>query len=229
MKIAALISGGKDSLYAAYLASRKKCRGLVCLIVIKSANPESYMFHVPNIDLVKKQAEVMDIPLIFRETAGKKEAELKDLKSALKEAKEKFSIKKVVSGALASTYQKQRIDKICEELDLKSITPLWQVDSEQYLNELLENKFEVIITAVAAEGLNESFLGKKIDKKMIEELKGLSRKVGLHIAFEGGEAETFVLDCPLFKKKIVVESAQKEMESECCGKYVIEKVKLVDK
>lgn len=229
MKIAALVSGGKDGLYAAYLSSKKESMELVCLIAIKSLNPESYMFHVPNIDLVKLQAKAAEIPLIFKETAGKKEKELHELKEAIKEAKEKFGIQKVVSGVLSSGYQKERIDRICAELELKPAAPLWEVNSEQYLNELLENNFEVIISAVAAEGLGERFLGRKIDKDLIEELQNIGRKTGFHLLGEGGEYESVVLDCPLFKKKIVIEKAEKEMESEFCGKYVIGKAELIVK
>ena len=78
MKVGALISGGKDSLAAAYKASKE--HDLVCIISLKSKNPESYMFHIPNIDLVKLQAEAMGLPLIFLETEGFKEEELIDLK-----------------------------------------------------------------------------------------------------------------------------------------------------
>ncbi|OBS71592.1 hypothetical protein A6R68_13831, partial [Neotoma lepida] len=36
----------------------------------------------------------------------------------------------------------------------------------------------------------------------------LSKKYGVHVCGEGGEYETFTLDCPLFKKKIVVDSSE---------------------
>ena len=98
MRIAALISGGKDSLYAAYLASKEN--ELVCLITIKSLNTESYMFHVPNIELAKLQAGSMGLPIIFKETKGEKEKELDDLREAIKLAVGKYSINGIVSGAL---------------------------------------------------------------------------------------------------------------------------------
>ncbi|MBK6586687.1 MAG: hypothetical protein IPG26_07775 [Coprothermobacter sp.] len=69
--------------------------------------------------------------------------------------------------------------------------------------------FKVIVTAVAAEGLDSSWLGRQIDQKMLNELKDLNRRYGVHPAFEGGEAETFVLDGPIFKKRIKILKAEK--------------------
>jgi predicted ATP pyrophosphatase (TIGR00289 family) len=202
MKIAALISGGKDSIYAAFKAAKE--HELVCLIAIESENPESYMFHIPNIHLTKLIAEAMNLPLIYYKTAGEKELELKDLKQAIIEAKEQYTIGGLTTGALASKYQKQRIDNICNDLGIESMAPLWHVEPEQYMNELIDEGFEVIITGVASQGLTKDWLMKKIDKQAIEDLKKIKEKIDFHLAFEGGEAETLVLNCPLYKKKIEI-------------------------
>lgn len=198
MKLAALISGGKDSIYALYKA--QKLHEVKVIIAIKSKNPDSYMFHRPNIDIVKLQAKALGLPLIFKETLGEKEKELDDLKSAIKEAKNKYKIEGVVSGALASNYQRTRIEKICNELGLKSITPLWDIASREYMKKLL-SEFEVIIVKVACDGLKKEMLGKEIN---LAELEKLSSKYRFHIAFEGGEAETLVLDGLNFKKRIKI-------------------------
>lgn len=202
MKLGVLFSGGKDSTYAAYLAGKKG--ELSCLITIYSKNLYSYMFHTPSISKTGLQAKVMNLPLIEVTTKGEKESELKDLKKAIAEAKKKYKIEGIVTGAVESVYQVSRIQKICEELNLKVVNPLWKKNQVELLNELIENKFEVIITGVAAEGLDEKWLGRKIDQKMVNELVILKKKVGLNPAFEGGEAESFVLDCPLFKRKLKV-------------------------
>jgi len=151
MKLAALISGGKDSLYATYLSG--KSHEIRVIVAIKSLNPESYMYHVPNIDLVKLQAKAMRLPLIFKHSRGKEEEELIDLKDALLEAKAQYGIEGVVSGAIFSNYQKDRIDKICNELGLKSLAPLWKRNPKELWNEMFKAGFEVIISAVAAYGL----------------------------------------------------------------------------
>ena len=151
MKVAVLTSGGKDSIYAAYLAS--KTHELSCLVSMKSENPESYMFHVPNIHLVELQAKAMNLPLIFESTKGEKEKELEDLKRAISRAKEEYGVKGIVSGALASVYQKKRIENICKKLDLASITPLWGIDPEEYVLTDLTNREQQILLSLVPNAL----------------------------------------------------------------------------
>jgi asparagine synthase (glutamine-hydrolysing) len=227
MRIAALISGGKDSLYAAYLESKNN--ELVCLITFKSKRDDSYMFHIPNIELVKVQAKALNLPLIFVESSGIKEKELVDIRKSLIKAKKRYKIEGIVSGALASQYQKSRIDKICKELKLKSLAPLWNIEPEVYMHDLMRNRFEVIITGIAACGLDKNFLGRKIDEELFNKLKEVNKKTGIHIGFEGGEAESFVLDCPMFNKKIRIINSKIRMENSYTGKLVIKKVKLIKK
>jgi asparagine synthase (glutamine-hydrolysing) len=202
MKLGILFSGGKDSTYAVYLASKE--HDVKCLITINSENLYSYMFHTPAISKVKKQAEAMGIPLIEVITKGEKEKELNDLKKALTIARKKYKIEGIVTGAVESVYQASRIQKICDALDLEVFNPLWQKDQIELLNELIENKFEVILVAVAAEGFDTSWLGRKIDKKFVEDVKVLNKKYGINPAGEGGEYESFVLNCPLFKKRLKI-------------------------
>jgi asparagine synthase (glutamine-hydrolysing) len=216
MKLGILCSGGKDSLFAAYKASKE--HELVCVIAIKSRNPESYMFHIPNIDLVKLQAKAMDIPLVWWETDGIKEEELEDLKQAIEIAKKKYKIEGIVSGAIASNYQKTRVDNICDELKLKSIATLWGVNEELYINELMKN-FKVIIVGIAAEGLNKELLGTTIGITFLDRMRSLNvSPIG-----EGGEYESLVLECPLFNSKIKVEEFEIKMEDERTGHYIIKK------
>lgn len=217
-----MVSGGKDSLYATYLASKR--HELRVIVAIKSLNPESYMYHVPNIDLVKLQAQTMGIPLIFKESKGKKEEELIDLKVALAEAKEKYGVEGVVSGAIFSNYQKTRIDGICNELGLKSLAPLWKRNPKELWNEMFKAGFEVIISAVAAYGLTEEWLGRYVDREAFNMLCDLHGTCYVCTAGEGGEFETFVINCPLFKERIIIEKSKKMWdEKTTSGQLIIEK------
>ncbi len=220
MKVAILFSGGKDSVYASYLA--KQDHEISCLISLESKSDESWMFHVPNIELVKLQAELMDVPILYRKTDGVKEEELKDLKNAIIEAKEDYGVEGIFSGALASSYQKERIEKICEDLDLKSISPLWHIDSEEYINSLIKDDFKVIIVGIAADGFNESWLGREIDSKFLEDIK----KLNIHPGGEGGEYESLVVDCPLFKNELKIVESRNLLENECTGKLIVEKTEI---
>jgi len=204
-KSAVLFSGGKDSVYSAYLAKLKGYE-LTCLISIFSKNKDSYMFHTPSIKRTKQQAKVMNIPLIIQKTKGEKEKELKDLEKAIKKAIKEYKIDTVITGAIQSVYQKSRIKKICDKLDLKCFNPLWQKDELKYLKELINNKFKVMIVGVSAYPLESSWLGRIIDSKFIDEVRTLNKNHKIHVAGEGGEFETFVLDCPLFKKPLKIKS-----------------------
>jgi len=205
MKLGILLSGGKDSLYAAYLA-KKAGNELTCAITIDSENKDSFMFHTPAIKKTKAQADSMEIPIIIQKTKGKKENELKDLEDAIKKAIKNYEIEGVVSGAIQSVYQSTRIQNICNNLKIECFNPLWQKDEIPYIEELIKNKFETIIISVAAYPLDETWLGKKIDKNFIKEISSLVEKYKIHPAGEGGEFETFVLNCPLFKKVLKVKN-----------------------
>ena len=226
MKLGVLFSGGKDSCYSAYLA-KQEGHELTCLISIFSENPESYMFHTPNIHLVEKQAKVMELPIIIEKTKGQKEEELKDLEKAIKKAKDKYKIQGIVTGALHSVYQALRIQKICDKLDLECINPLWHKDEIEYLNELINNKFDIIIIGIGAEGFDESWLGREINEDTLKELKKLKEKFGINVSFDGGEAETFVLWCPLFKKRLRVSKCKKIMDGKYSGRLEIQEIKIV--
>jgi asparagine synthase (glutamine-hydrolysing) len=207
MKCGVLFSGGKDSTYAAYL-NKKHGNELSCLITIISENPESYMFHTPSITKVKRQAEIMNIPLLIQKTKGQKEEELQDLEFVIQKAKKEFKIESVVTGAVKSEYQASRIRKICDKFGLQCINPLWQKDQFELLHELIEKKFKVIVTGVFAYPLDESWLGREINEEFVIEVKKLNKKYNINPAGEGGEFETFVLDCPLFLRELKIENRE---------------------
>jgi len=227
MRLASLLSGGKDSVYAMYLAMREG-HEISVLITIASKNPESYMFHVPNIHLTKLQAEAMGIPLIFRKTEGVKEEELEDLKFALKEAIEEYRIEGIVSGAIFSNYQRSRIDDMAEELGLTSLSPLWRQKPKDLLSEMVAEGFRVIISAVAAGGMGPEWLGVEISARIIEELADLHNICYVCTAGEGGEFETLVIDAPIFDKTINIIDAEKEWDGQS-GVYSIGRAVLEEK
>lgn len=226
MKVAVLFSGGKDSTMAFYKA-RAEGHEVKYLVSLISDNPASYMFHVANIHITELSAESLGIPLIKKVTKGIKEEELVDLKHALRDLKDK-GVDGIYSGALHSVYQKSRVDRICDELGLKSCAPLWHIDPEEYMREIIDLGFEVIITSVSAEGLDESWLGRKVDLESLEEIKELNKKYGIHMAFEGGEAETLVLDGPGFNKKIKIIESETIWDRDS-GYFLIKDAALVEK
>jgi diphthine-ammonia ligase len=223
MRVAVLVSGGKDSVLALHRVLNEG-HEVKCLVSMFPLRADSWMFHYPNIRLTDLFAEAVGIPLVKAETSGVKEKEVEDLKRLI----QKLDVEGVVSGAVASSYQKTRIDTICKQLELKSITPLWHEDPLDILKEILELNFEVVVTGVYAYGFDRQWLGKKIDEDAVEALIRLNKQYQASIVGEGGEYETLVLDAPFFKKRIKIVEAETIWENQ--GGYLsITEAKLEDK
>jgi len=203
MRVAVLYSGGKDSNYALYWALRQGFE-VKYLVSMVSESEESYMYHVPNINLTELQAKAVGIPLVKGFTSGEKEKEVEDMKAVL----EGLKIDGIVAGALASDYQKRRVDRVAKELGLESFAPAWHRDPVDYMRELIEI-FDIVVVGVSAYGLDESWLGRKIDGEALEELIRIHEKYSIHVAGEGGEFETFVRDAPFFRERIVFDEVER--------------------
>ena len=209
LKLASLFSGGKDSTYAIYKA-RQGGHDIECLVSILPKSEESHLLHYPNIAYTSLQAKAMKIPhVVFQSNTNDPEIETRELQNLLEKAKKDFGIDGIVHGGLFSDYQKVRFERIGNALDLKIISPLWHIDQKRYLQELLDNKFKFIITSVTTAGLDQTWLGREITREDVKQLVKLSTKHGFNLTFEGGEAETFVIDCPLFSSPIQILGANK--------------------
>jgi diphthine-ammonia ligase len=240
IKLGCLFSSGKDSTFALWLML-KAGYPVACLINLRSRNPDSYMFHTPAVDLAVLQAEAIGLPLVLRETAGEQEAELEDLRVALRAAKASYGIEGVITGALWSRYQKDRIERIAAEEHLKVFSPLWHCNQETELR-LVVSTFEIIFTGIGAYGLDSSWLGRPIGTADVDRLVALSEKLarrrsehpttmvpGLNIAGEGGEFESLVLDGPLFKKRLVILESEVLEEDVTTARLLVKEARLVDK
>ena len=196
MRAVALFSGGKDSTYSIYLAMQQGYE-VEKLITIFPKREDSYMYHVPVIERTKILAEAMGIPQDVYSIGDSVE----ELRGIL----EKYDVDAVVSGAIASNYQRVRIEEVCTDLGFLSYTPLWGKEQRMLLRDMLLAGMEIMIVGVAAYGLDERFLGKVIDEDVLSSLEELEKRYRINVAGEGGEYETFVLDAPFFKKRVQVE------------------------
>jgi diphthine-ammonia ligase len=223
LRVAALVTSGKDSAMA---LSRTLKRGheVKYLVTMIPKREDSWMFHYPNIHMTEFFAEAVDIPLVKTETLGVKEDELADLKQTLAQ----LDIEGVVSGAISSYYQKKRLDEICQDLSMRHLAPLWHEDPLGLLKEMITLNMETVIVGVYAYGLDETWLGKKIDEDTVNALVGLNRNFEVSIVGEGGEYETLVLNAPFFKKRIQLIKTKKVWEGQS-GILLIEKANLVNK
>lgn len=205
----ALYSGGKDSTYALHWAILKGFE-ISCLITLIPKREDSWMFQYPNVNYTRYQADAMGFKLLVFETTGQRDIELQDLKRAFLEAK-KLGAQGIVSGALLSDYQRLNISIIAEEVGLKTYNPIWRKNQEEYMRWLIKEGYKFIITSASAYGFPFNLLGKIINEEDIENIISASKKYGFNAAFEGGEAETFVVFAPLFKRELKVEGRIKKI------------------
>ncbi len=228
LKLGVLFSSGKDCIYAMHIQNRLNYE-ITCLISIESENKDSFMFHTPTISITKYQSKALGIPLLMHKTDGAKEKELEDLKAAISKAKERYGIQGVISGAIYSNYQRKRIEKICDELNLKVYSPLWHMDQEIEMRNLINGGYEFIITKVAADGLDKSWLGKRVTIEDLEKLIVLNKKNNINITGEGGEFESLVLDAPMFKERLKIVLYNIKEESKNCAELIVEEIEFEKK
>lgn len=178
---------------------------IVCLISIIPEINDSLLFHFPNIHLTQALAQAIDLPIRnFQSSTSKLENEMSVLENALSTVKDEFGIEGIVHGGISSMFQKRNFEKVCEDLHLSVHSPLWNLNPRNYLHQLIDEKFKITIVGVSALGLDQEWLGITLDHENVTRLESLSTKYGFNLNFEGGEAETLVVDCPIYKKKLEI-------------------------
>jgi len=213
MRFCALLSGGKDSVYAAYLLQRQ---GHVLACAAQLAPPaggpeelDSYMFQTVGHAAVSAVAACMGVPLYttslrgrplctsldYAETEGD---EVEDLHCLLQRVVEAEHIEGVSCGAVLSRYQRKRLEEVCGRLGLQALCPLWGWDQEELLRAMIRDGHEAIICKVATAGLGAQHLGRGISE-LFPELLRLRDRWGINVAGEGGEYETFTVSSPCFR------------------------------
>ncbi len=220
MNLACLFSGGKDSCLALHLV-RGNGNVIKYLLNVFPENEDSFMFHKPDLRLLERQADELGIDLKIWRSKGEKEKELKDLRDLIFGIKDE--VDGIVVGGIASSYQGSRIRKICDDLDLKFVAPLWDFKPEEIWNKLLDYGFEIVLTKISCEGLGKEWIGKKIGQRELKKLKKLGDIYGFRLDFEGGEAESGVLFMPGFKQEIKIKF---EVESDGDFRHFMKILKL---
>ncbi len=204
MRLAALFSGGKDSTYAV-LGARRLGHSVECLVTVAPDTEESMLLHHPNVSITRVQASLMGIPHIYEN--ARVDGEMRALGGAIRKAINEYRIEGIVHGGIRSVYQKARFGKVCEELGLGMVSPVWGIEPGTYMKMLAREGFRFIITTVSAGGLDGTWLGREVDAAGLRRLEKLASRFGFGLDFEGGEAETLVTCCPLFSREIRIVEA----------------------
>lgn len=208
MRLASLYSGGKDSTFALYLAEQMG-HTVPYLVNIRPGKEGSWLFHVPNQDAIPYLARSMSKKLISIPTDGSEEGDME----ALREALQGLDVEGVVTGAVWSDYQWERINTVCGELDLIVMSPMWRKDQDMVLNEIIDSGIRAMIIGTYAEGLGEDWMGRMLDQEAAKELRELRSKYGISVIGEGGEYETLTIDSPIQNAPLVIDSCEKEWKN----------------
>ncbi|EDO08073.1 putative Diphthine--ammonia ligase [Babesia bovis T2Bo] len=219
MKLISLISGGKDSIYSIVLAQNQGHEVIMLGHLAPKHNEnelDSFMYQTIGHNIVPAIAQCLDIPLIERRIIGtpvvtdsldyvpKEEDEVEDLYKLVSEALEtRNDIEGILTGAIASQYQLQRVANVAKRLGLKTVEPLWGREQTELLQEMIQNNMDAIVIKTCSMGLNREHLGKSI-KELYPEFIRIRDKYGFNVCGEGGEFESLVLDCPAYKTKIAI-------------------------
>jgi diphthine-ammonia ligase len=199
---AALASGGKDSVLALQKAIDRNIP-VRYIVTVRPRNPDSYMFHTSNLDAVRLIAGRIGCEYVEVPTEGNKEEEVADLEHAL----EKIGVSGIVTGAIGSVYQRERLDEVARRLSIRVFAPLWHMDPEALLREV-SSRMDAIIVVCAADGLDTTFLGAHIDEGLMCRLMQVADRRKIHLAGEGGEYETLTLNAPCYHAPLTYRSAR---------------------
>ena len=221
MRLASLYSGGKDSTFATYLMEQQG-HTVEQLVGIIPADRYSWVFHTPNLHLLPLMAEAMGKRLVTSNSLGTEQSDL----DALRRALEPLEIDGVITGAIASDYQWDRINSICEELGLRTFSPMWRKSQRMLMEDLLDAEIRFLIVGAFAEGLDRSWLGREVNRDALEELEILADLHGINLSGEGGEYESLVLSSPLHKYGIEIDEFEIEWKRDA-GRLTVISASLV--
>ena len=216
-----LSSGGKDSTLSLHIAHSRGI-AIKALLTVLPEDQESMLYHTHNVHLVESIAVATGLP--WMPVEAKKDKEEESLQEALKNA----DVDYLVTGGIASNYQKEKFDRVCRNTGKEHYAPLWGISARELYDRILENTMDVVIVSVAAYGLGEEWLGQHLDRQSVEKLLRLSVKHRFNPVGEGGDLDTLVLDAPLYKKKLAIRKTIKKWYGDR-GKLEIQEVEYVQK
>lgn len=198
MKVVASWSGGKDSCFACYKAIQEGHD--VSQLLIMMSDPNKSNFHMIRSDMLDAQSQAIGIPIVKWTTTP--DTYEQDFKKALLQMKAK-GVEGVVTGDVydVALHEAGWLDRVCKEVGLTPVKPLWHRDTQQILNEFINEGFKATVIRVKTDVLGMEWLGREINKEFFDDLLKLGT---VDPCGERGEFHTFVTDGPLFKKRIEI-------------------------
>lgn len=203
-RVVASWSGGKESCFSCYKAMSAGFE-VSHLLNFVSKNGRC-MSHGLDSKLIVAQARAIGIPIVQREVTW--DTYEREFKNAIRELKQ-TGIEGAVFGDVDVQEHKDWVDRVCNELDVKPVMPLWGRDPEQVLTDFIAEGFEAIVIMVKADFFDKHWLGRRVDEDFVNSLRKLKNERGVHLLGELGEYHTFVTNSPLFKKPIKILESKK--------------------
>ena len=225
MKVAVLFSGGKDSTFAVEFA-QKSGHEIAYLLSVKPNRKDCYLFHYATVEHTVEQAKALGLNhIIVPCTVADPKLEAQIVKGVV----EKNPVDAVILGGVGlQETQLRSVKEALSPLGVKVFPAHGGKDHAVVFQEMLSRGYKIKITQVASAGLMQ-WLGKIVSKENCPQLKADSEKFGFHIGFEGGYADTFVLDAPIFSHGFESIAEEKIVEDEYCGHVEITELKAVEK
>lgn len=199
MKVFASWSGGKESTLATYKAISQG-HEVLYLVNFVSENGDKSRSHGIKADVLESQSRAIGIPMVQVRTSWEDYEE--NFKKIVRKLKKK-GIQGGVFGDMDLEEHREWLERVCRELEIKPILPLWGIGPEELLANFWSLGFKAIVVATK---LDQSLLGRNLDKASLNEIK----KFGCHPCGESGEYHTFVFDGPIFKTPLEVIPGKKE-------------------
>lgn len=220
-----LFSGGKDSNYAFYLLTEAGVN-VCCLVSVIVEDKHSMLLHPTTTAYTLLQSEAMCVPILLGYSRPGEEKRV--LAGLLTKARRLYEARALATGGILSNYQRREFGELASRTGLHLVSPIWGVDQEKYLLDIARSGIKAMIVRVSALGLGPEILGKVIDEGLATEIINRSRRYGFNASFEGGEAETLVLDAPFYRKRIRIGSCRKSWHGDW-GEVEILSARLEDK
>jgi len=196
MKVISLWSGGKDSCFACYKAKQQGYQ-IVSVVNFTSSDGRDSVSHGLSADIIQRQASLIDIPLLQKSMPRKGYTDA--FKVLVEGLKAKEGMEGIIFGDIYLQEHRDWIDKVCDELKVKAILPIWTNDTEKLVKEIIDSGFKSIVVSARKDILGEEWLGREINGEFVKDLKALGN---FDLCGEKGEFHTFVYDGPLFKEKV---------------------------
>jgi len=196
MKVASLWSGGKDSCFACYKAKLQGHR-VISVINFTDSDGAGSISHGLSAGIIQKQTRLIGIPFLQKPMPEKGYRDA--FKALIEEYKIKEGIEGIVFGDIYLQEHKDWIDKVCDELKVEAILPIWTTDTEGLIKEIIDSGFKSVVVSVNKDILGKEWLGREINHRFVKDLKTLG---AIDLCGEKGEFHTFIYDGPIFKEPV---------------------------